>query len=108
VSDPASVLISTASLLAVAVMAGAVGSLRADVQELRRARPDIEALRVEHARDVAALRAEHEKARAKDRAALVSVRLVVRRLDRHVRRLLGAPLPPEEPEPAPLGFRPPP
>ncbi len=106
-SDPASVLISTAALLAVAVMAGAHGSLRAEVRELQRLRPDIDAIRAEHARDVAALRAEHEKARAKDRAALVSVRLVVRRLDRHVRQLLGAPLPPEEPEQAPLGFRPP-
>lgn len=99
-SDPASVLISTAALLAVAVMAGAHGSLRAEVRELRRVRPDIDALRAEHARDLAELRAQ----RARDRTALVTVRLAVRRL----RRLLGAPLPPEEPEPDPIGFRRPP
>lgn len=92
-SDPASVLISTAALLAVAVVAGAHGSLRAEVRELRRLRPDLDALRAEHARG-----------RAKDRAALVAVRLAMRRL----RRLVGMPLPPDDPEPDPIGFRPPP
>lgn len=90
-SDPAAVLISTAALLAVAVMAGAVGSLRADVRELR---SGLDALRGERARDASELR--------KQRAAVVTVRLAVRRL----RRLWGAPLPPEEPpEPDPIGFR---
>lgn len=87
-SDPASVLISTAALLAVAVTAGAYGSLRARVAELEKLRPELQQIR---------------RARARDRAALLAVRLVVRRL----RRLVGAPLPPEEPEPDPIGFRPP-
>ena len=92
-SDPASVLISTAALLAVAVMAGAHGSMRAEVRELRSRVGGLE---------TGAARAASE--RAKDRAALVSVRLLVRR----VRRAFGAPLPPDDPEPDPIGFRPPP
>lgn len=92
-SDPASVLISTAALLAVAVMAGAHGAMRAEVRELRARVGGLEA---------SAARAASE--RAKDRAALVSVRLLVRR----VRRAFGSPLPPDEPEPDPIGFRPPP
>lgn len=91
-SDPASVLISTAALLAVAVVAGAHGSLRARVAELEKLRPELIEIR---------------RARARDRAAILAVRLIVRRVDRHVRHLLGAPLPPEKPEPDPIGFRPP-
>lgn len=87
-SDPASVLISTAALLAVAVMAGAHGSLRARVAELEKIRPELQEIR---------------RARARDRAALLAVRIVVRRL----RRFIGAPLPTEEPEPEQIGFRPP-
>jgi hypothetical protein len=93
VSDPASVLISTAALLAVAVMAGAHGSMRAETRELR---SRIDAL------EAGAAKATAE--RAKDRAALVAVRLIVRR----VRRAFGAPLPPDDPEPDPIGFRHPP
>lgn len=92
-SDPAAVLISTAALLAVAVVAGAYGSLRARVVELEKLRPRVDAL------ELGAAKATAE--RAKDRAAIVSVRLVVRR----VRRALGAPAI-EEPEPDPIGFRP--
>lgn len=110
-SDPASVLISTAALLAVAVMAGAVGSLRADVQELRRRSPDLDTIRAEYAKEAAALRAERERdlaaaqaERAKDRAHVLTLRLVVRRLQ----RIVGMPAPPEDPEPDPIGFRPPP
>lgn len=97
-SDPASVLISTAALLAVAVTAGAYGSLRArvdaGVEELERLRARINAL------EGGAAKAASD--RAKDRAAIVSVRLIVRR----VRRALGVPAI-EEPEPDPIGFRPP-
>lgn len=93
-SDPASVLISTAALLAVAVTAGACGSLRARVVELEKLRPRVDAL------EGGAAKAASE--RAKDRAAIVAVRLVVRR----VRRALGVPAV-EEPDPGPIGFRPP-
>ena len=67
-SDPASVLISTAALLAVSVMAGAYGSMRARVdagaEELERLRARVDSL------EGGAAKAASE--RAKDRAAIVA------------------------------------
>lgn len=94
-SDVAPVLLSTAALLAVAVLAGAAGAAVATL------RAGLDALRAEHARtraDVDALRAEQLRAAAQ----FTSIRGVVRRLDREADELL------DEPDaPPPIGFRPP-
>jgi hypothetical protein len=81
VSDVAPVLLSTAALLAVAVLAGAAGAAVATL------RAGLDALRAEHART---------------RADVDAVRRAVRRLDREADELL------DEPDgQTPIGFRPP-
>lgn len=94
-SDVAPVLLSTAALLGVAVLAGtahaAIATLRAGLDTLRaeqaRTRADVDAMRSEQARVG---------------GQVTAMRAVVRRLDREADELL------DEPDvPPPIGFRPP-
>lgn len=96
-TDPASVLVLTAALLAVALLACAYGSLRSDVRELR---SDVEELKRQRGQDAE----ETRRAHAKNRAAMMVLRLALRRV-RRMLRLLGAEPPEEDPEPDPIGFR---
>lgn len=94
-SDVAPVLVGTAALLGVAVLAGAAGAVFATL------RAGLEALRAEHARtraDVDAIRAEQTRVAAQ----VTAVRGVVRQLDREAVDLLD-----EADAPPPIGFRPP-
>ncbi len=94
-SDVAPVLLSTAALLGVAVLAGtahaAIATLRAGLDATRaeqaRARSDLDAMKGEQARVG---------------AQVTAIRGVVRRLDREADELLDEP-----DEAAPIGFRPP-
>lgn len=94
-SDVAPVLIATAALLGVAVLAGTAGAAIATL------RAGLDTLRAEQARtraDVDAMRGEQARAAAQ----VTAMRGVVRRLDREADELLD-----EADVPPPIGFRPP-
>ncbi len=94
-TDAAPVLVATAALLGVAVLAGAAGTAIATL------RAGLESLRAEQARtraDVDTLRADQARAAAQ----ATVIRATVRRLDRDAGELLD-----EESDPPPIGFRPP-
>jgi hypothetical protein len=88
VSDPASVIVHTATLLAVAVVAGAVGSLHGRLEAARAAIVVLQAA-------VEALRGEQTR----DRASLGALRAAVLRLDSEAPELQ------EEPPERSIGFR---
>lgn len=102
-NDPASVLIHTVGLLAVAVVAGAVGSLRGRLEATRdlvlSLQARLETLRHEQERDRAALAAVSAE-QDRERSRVTAVRDAVRRLDAYAPEL-------DDPPDPPIGFRPP-